>query len=492
MRPALTVALLLLPLAACREEASPDDSGTELPGGAITLWTASTELFMEHPALFSGTPSRFAVHLTDLADFSAVRSGTVTLRFKRQDGGEPVEVVQEAPRSPGIYGLEVTFPSGGTWDLTLEVTGPQLTDRIEVPGLIVTEDGDEPAPTEEPAAGEISFLKEQQWKTPGFRTEAADSGALAATIEASGEIIPAADRLAIVAAPVDGIVDASSLQTAPLVGQRVAADAPLAALLPALGDAGSALAEAQGQLRAAEAEYDRARRLVAAEAAPQRRLLDAEVARDRARQALAGLGGGLEAGRLVLRSPIGGIIADRHIVAGARVSAGDPLFTIVDPSVIWVRARVPAASVPAIRPNAAARFRYETAGPWRPTGRRVTTAPLIDSVSRTLALVWEVGNPTGAIPIGTTATVAVPLGGEVPGVTIPASAIVEEDGIPVVYVQVAGESFTRRVVRLGARGADRAIVLDGVRLGERVVSGAAYQVRLASLGSSVPAHGHEH
>ena len=33
---------------------------------------------------------------------------------------------------------------------------------------------------------------------------------------------------------------------------------------------------------------------------------------------------------------------------------------------------------------------------------------------------------------------------------------------------------------------------DGIRPGERVVSGAAYQVRLASLGSSVPAHGHEH
>lgn len=491
MRRALILALLL-PLAACREEATPDDSGTELPGGAITLWTGSTELFMEHPALFSGTPSKFNVHLTDLTDFAPIRSGRVTMRFTPRGGGEAVEVVQEAPRSPGIYGPEVTFPSGGTWDLSILLDSPQVTDRIEVPGLVVTEDGDEPAPAEESVAGEIGFLKEQQWKTPGFRTEAADSGGLAATIEVSGEIIPAADRLAIVAAPVDGIVDAASLQAAPLVGQRVAAQAPLAALLPALGDAGSALAEAQGQLRAAEAEYDRASRLVAAEAAPRRRLLDAEVARDRARQALVGLGGGLEAGRLVLRSPIGGIIADRHIVAGARVSAGEPLFTVVDPSVIWVRAQVPAGSVPAIRPNAAASFRYESADIWRPAGRRVTTAPLIDSVSRTLALVWEVDNPAGAIPIGATATVAVPLGGEVLGVTIPAAAIVEEDGIPVVYVQVAGESFTRRVVRLGARGAGRAIVLEGVRPGERVVSGAAYQVRLASLGSTVPAHGHEH
>jgi multidrug efflux pump subunit AcrA (membrane-fusion protein) len=109
-----------------------------------------------------------------------------------------------------------------------------------------------------------------------------------------------------------------------------------------------------------------------------------------------------------------------------------------------------------------------------------------------MAVVWEVANPANAIPIGATVTVAVPLGAEVQGVTVPLTAVLEEDGIPVVYVQVAGESFTRRVVRLGAKAGDRAVIADGVRPGERVVSGAAYQVRLASLGSSVPAHGHEH
>jgi hypothetical protein len=180
------------------------------------------------------------------------------------------------------------------------------------------------------------------------------------------------------------------------------------------------------------------------------------------------------------------------VVAGARVTAGEPLFTVVDPSVVWVRARVPAASVLAIRQGATATFHYEGAAAWRPTGRRVAGAPIIDSVSRTMAVVWEVANPANAIPIGATVTVAVPLGAEVQGVTVPLTAVLEEDGIPVVYVQVAGESFTRRVVRLGAKAGDRAVIADGVRPGERVVSGAAYQVRLASLGSSVPAHGHEH
>ena len=50
-------------------------------GGAVTLWTDSTELFMEHPALIVGAPDKFAVHLTDLTDFAPLRSGSITLRL---------------------------------------------------------------------------------------------------------------------------------------------------------------------------------------------------------------------------------------------------------------------------------------------------------------------------------------------------------------------------------------------------------------------------
>jgi hypothetical protein len=36
------------------------------------------------------------------------------------------------------------------------------------------------------------------------------------------------------------------------------------------------------------------------------------------------------------------------------------------------------------------------------------------------------------------------------------------------------------------------VVLSGIKAGERIVTGAPYQVRLASLSTGVPAHGHEH
>ncbi len=78
------------------------------------------------------------------------------------------------------------------------------------------------------------------------------------------------------------------------------------------------------------------------------------------------------------------------------------------------------------------------------------------------------------------------------GVILPSSAILDEGGGPVAYVQVEGETFERRDLELGGKDAERVLVLSGIEPGERVVTGAAYQVRLASLSTSVPAHGHEH
>jgi ABC-type glycerol-3-phosphate transport system substrate-binding protein len=52
------MALLLVSTACSGNGSSTADSATiaEPAGGAITLWTDSTELFMEHPALIVGAP----------------------------------------------------------------------------------------------------------------------------------------------------------------------------------------------------------------------------------------------------------------------------------------------------------------------------------------------------------------------------------------------------------------------------------------------------
>jgi multidrug efflux pump subunit AcrA (membrane-fusion protein) len=107
-------------------------------------------------------------------------------------------------------------------------------------------------------------------------------------------------------------------------------------------------------------------------------------------------------------------------------------------------------------------------------------------------VLYQIPNSDASIKVGQNARVQVATGQRVTGVVIPVSAVLDEDGRAIAYVQPEGETFEKRELRLGGRQGDRVLVLDGVKAGERVVTGAAYQVKLASLSTAVPAHGHEH
>jgi len=471
-------------------DANEGEAAAEPLGGVITLWTDSTELFMEHPALIVGAPDRFAVHLTDITDFAPLRSGRITLRFQPRDGTAPLVVVQDAPRAPGIYGPAPAFTKPGVYDLVLLVDSPQAKDSLLIPALRVYASVAEAPLDSGGAASGISFLKEQQWKTPDFRTAFATRGSLNATIDATGQVTAAGGRQAEIAAPIAGLIDLAGIADAPAPGQRVERGQVLALIAPALGESGSAYAEARARLREAEDEHERAKRLVAAEAAPERRLHEADIRLQAAREALAGLGG--DAGRIAIRSPIAGVVTRRAALPGSRVDAGTPLFTVVDPSVVWLTVNLPASAAGVVSRNSQATFTTEGASTSQPARRIVSVGSVIDPVSRTLPIIYEVDNLAGAIKVGANARATVRAGGRIAGIVIPGAAVLDDNGRPIVYVQVAGETFVRREVVVAARDGELMLIRSGVQAGERVVTAAAYQVRLASLSTAAPAHGHEH
>jgi len=467
----------------------------ELPGGVVTLWTDSTELFMEHPALVVDAPGKFLIHLTVLADFAPLESGKITLRFEPRDGRDGFSIVGEAPRSPGIYGPSPIFPREGLWDLTITIESPQLRDVISVPDLRVYAGHADTTDVAARAKSGFTLLKEQQWKTPGFRTSFASIGSFDRSFDASGEIVPAANRYAEVAAPIGGLIEVAGLDASPFPGQWVARGQVLATLTPTLGESGSSFAAARREMREAQQEYERAKRLFDVEAIPERRLLKAQIRLDAAREATAGLtrGGNLPSGgKLPLRSPIEGVVASRTVTPGSRVEAGARLFTVLDASIVWLRVDVPARKAPLVSEDSGASFQIEGSTRIDRVTRTLSIGSMIDPVSRTVPVLYEVENLDASIKVGSNVRVSVRTGREESGVVLPSSAILDEGGRPVAYVQVEGETFERRDLTLGGKDAERVLVRSGIRAGERVVTGAAYQVRLASLSTSVPAHGHEH
>jgi RND family efflux transporter MFP subunit len=467
------------------------DVAVEREGGVVTQWTDSTELFMEHPALIVGADGVFAAHLTRVSDNAALGTGPVTFRFTPRDGGVPVVVVQSEPRAPGIFGPRPIFARAGTYDLQIEVESPELRDTLRVPGLQVFPDtASAPIAPPESDDGTIGFLKEQAWKTPGFLTAFSTAGRVEEVREVPATLTPTVAGMARIAAPIAGILQPASQGTlAP--GARVRKGVTIAYLTPLLSEGGSPLADARAALATAVAELARAERLVRAEAAPARRLEDARIQHAAAREALKGFGDGTtDDGRIAIQSPLTGVLSESGILAGVRVAAGDPLATILNVDQLWLEARMPAAVAADLRKAGNLVFQIGTT---RHAARGlVGLAPGIDPATRTVTGRWLVDNPGGALRPGALAVALIPITAVDSGVVIPTSAVLDDDGQAVAFVQVSGESFERRLLELGARGSDRVIVRSGIGVGERVVIGAANQIRLASLSTAVPAHGHEH
>jgi multidrug efflux pump subunit AcrA (membrane-fusion protein) len=74
--------------------------------------------------------------------------------------------------------------------------------------------------------------------------------------------------------------------------------------------------------------------------------------------------------------------------------------------------------------------------------------------------------------------------------TVPRSAVEEINTRTYVFVQVGGEQFEKRRVVLGDADGDYVHVLEGVAVGERVVTRGGYDIHLASVIGSVESHRH--
>jgi membrane fusion protein, heavy metal efflux system len=179
---------------------------------------------------------------------------------------------------------------------------------------------------------------------------------------------------------------------------------------------------------------------------------------------------------------------------GEHVPSEKAVLTILDASVVHLEARVPepdaarfVSGKPALYELASARGKVQPI-----EGRLVHGGLEVDPATRTVSLLYEVRNADGRFKVGAALTLHLETARAEEAVAIPASALVEEDARPVAFVQVSGETFQKRPLKLGIRDGEWVQVLDGVSAGERVVTKEAYAIRLASVSSVIPAHGHSH
>ncbi len=468
---------------------------------AVTRYTDRSELFMEHEELVAGTPVRLVIHLTRTSDFTPITSGSLVVRVI-SERGETYSVREDAPARPGIFLPVIEVPFPGQTRMEIEVASLQLEDvhRLEDVTVYASASDVPHAPHEDDDPDEITFLKEQQWQIE-FANEPAAVRRVRQAIPASVTFRYPSGGQSILPAPSAGIVRLASPDNPIETGDSVGEGQPLFAIVPD-SEWQTGPARLREDYLLARSELDRVRRLQEEEAVSARRVEEAQVRFETLQTAVERLGwegliGDASLLRAEVKAPISGIVGEVFVVSGQRVAAGDPLARVVDPDRLILEARTPASRLSADKTIVDVVFqpagdprRYRLSELGEPP---VPSTPLVGSDDNLATVRFRLDNPDRRFLAGTRAT-AYLLADDASeeGVAIPNSAIHEENGLPVVYVQTEGESFEKRNPRLGASDGVFTRVLSGIEAGERVVTEGAAFIRLASLATTEMGHGHVH
>ena len=479
---------------------------------SVTAWGNRYEVFPEVEPLIEGETVTAHTHVTKLVDFAPLTEGTVEIVLSGTAGSHVFRA--EQPARPGIYQVQIKPPARGEYDLAFRITADGGAEEIRggrvrvgtaaAPGSVVRA----PAPRGATGGGDpIPFLKEQQWQS-GFGTDWVRSGMVSQSAAGLATVRAPAGGDAVITAPVDGVLQAAGGRW-PFPGMAVGRGSALFQITPtvaadvSLPSLQSSASELDAELAAARARLSRLEELYALEAVSRREIDEArtrvQTLESRARAARQDLSAarasrsGSAGGGVAIRAPFAGQIARINATPGATIAAGTELARLVSTDALWLEIALPPSGARSVAAGIEGVVLSDRERP--PTRitqgvRLISVAPEISPDTGTVSVLLEIP-PDPSLPLGSTFEAHVLTGLKTSGIAIPTTAVVDDGGISIVYLQLAGESFVRQQITVLSREGDR-ILVEGLVAGQRLVTRGGDVIRRASLMSSGAAQGHVH
>lgn len=220
--------------------------------------------------------------------------------------------------------------------------------------------------------------------------------------------------------------------------------------------------EVQAKHRVADAEAERANRMLLSLAARKNQVLA------KMDQAKAGVAGArISASYARVTSPINGIVAAKHVEAGAMAAPGAPLVTIEDDSRYRLEAAVESSRIGNIQVSDQVQVRIDALGGLELTGRVVEIVPTADPASRSQTVKIDLpAQPSLRSGSYGRASFAA---GQRQTITIPLRAVIERGQLVSVFVVDDSGTARVRLIKTGKSHGDRVEVLSGLSDGELIV-----------------------
>ncbi|OGU10658.1 MAG: hypothetical protein A2X61_17065 [Ignavibacteria bacterium GWB2_35_12] len=348
--------------------------------------------------------------------------------------------------------------------------------------------------SEDETPNQISYLKEQAWKTD-FKVELVQKILFTSIIKTSGQILSAPGDEIIITATASGQV--RFVKNNLLQGISVAKGARLFEIETSDltdGNLETKYNEAKANNEKAKADLQRADLLVKDKIISDKDYLVTKNAYKQSEINLKTYSKNTRNGKKNIYSQLDGFIKKIYIHNGDYVSTGQQLASISKNKTLILQADLSSQFYSKLNKVIGANFKTigndNTYDIKDFNGKIVSYAKSSDALTFYTPIYFELTN-NGELVTGSFAEIFLKTKEETQQVVIPMTALTEESGKFFVYVQIGGESFLKKEVELGDNDGINIVVLQGLSEGERVVTRGAIQVKMAAASTAIP-HGHEH
>lgn len=345
---------------------------------------------------------------------------------------------------------------------------------------------------EKTAHSDEIVLTPEKAKAAGVEAEVIHPGAFREVIQAGGQILSAQGQEATVVAASSGVV---SFSRKIAEGIEVGQGSELLSVSAEHIQEGDPVRKAKVVYEKAKEEYERAEKLVGSQIVSQKEFAALREAYQNARLTYEALLPSKSGKGVAVKAPIGGFVKNCLVKEGDYVTVGQPLMTVTQMRRLVLKADVSERYYAQLPRIVSANFKtpynnkvycLENLG-----GKVLSFGKSSGDTSYYVPVTFEFDNRGDMVP-GAFVEVFL-LSGERQGViSLPESALTEEQGLYFVYLKLDDECYKKQEVQLGTSNGERVEILSGLKDGDTVVTRGTIHVKLAAASNAIPAHSHNH
>lgn len=321
----------------------------------------------------------------------------------------------------------------------------------------------------------------------GVTVAKAETTPVGAVVKVGGTIEASTEAQGVITATTSGII---TLNSGINVGSEVGTGTSIGRIKADNVSGGDANRAAQAALNAAQAEYDRIKPLWEERLVTQAQYNAALAELERARAAFSS---SAASGRAT--SPIAGVITSLAVQTGQYVEVGAPIATVSALKNLTLTAQLPARHSSILADFADARVVDSQTGRTAMISElkgRQLNSNVSAGAAGYVPVVFTFANDGQWVP-GTAVEVYLMGNSTREALTVPQSALCEQQGSYFVFIRLDEDCYLKQPVTIGVSDGQRVEILAGLKGGEDVVASGVTTVRLAENSGAIPeGHSHSH